>query len=144
MKYGKDWGTKPALQNVLCTLTFKLFSSTYLCHNNMNYAQKFTTLRCFMPKTAGYEQSRNGGRWGLCLPRFWHYQKQNIYLQNNLFLTPVTSDFWNFQRHCRRKGWDDKHLLFRNANFKVYFNISIADFYVKDLILIKYLVLILR
>ena len=61
MKYEKDWGTKSALQNVLCTLTFKLFSSTYLCHNNMNQAQKFTTLRCFMPKTAGFKQSRVGG-----------------------------------------------------------------------------------
>ena len=27
----------------------------------MNQAQKFTTLRCFMPKTAGYEQSQAGG-----------------------------------------------------------------------------------
>ena len=32
-----------------------------LPYYNMNEAQKFTTLRCLMPKTAGYEQSRAGG-----------------------------------------------------------------------------------
>ena len=108
MKYGKDWGRKPALQNVLCTLTFKLFSSTYLCHNNMNYAQKFTTLRCFMPKTAEFKQSKAGGSlmdggvraspdFGIVI------NKKNR--QKILFLPLVPSDFWYFQRLCTPKGW---------------------------------------
>ena len=109
MKYGKDWGTKPALQNVLCTLTFKLFSSTYLCHNNMNQAQKFTTLRCFMPKTAGFKQSRARGTiWdgGACAsPYLGIIRNKTFSFKIISFCSPtVPSDFWNFHRHCRRKG----------------------------------------